>query len=189
MHSFPFSVLSKVLCCANYENALMSRFSYSMEGYFFCGIQTVGCVPQSLYCEHHTQGYFGTEGSDLKFVPKSHSDEIRIQCKFLHTFDPLEACSIPFYTADFQNCRVREKSGSCLCASYSPQLKKSIWMKGITDQDKTYQVIPLSEDSKYTVTCTYTHTEACAWTHTQIYHGATWRSGEDYKVWQSYFVL
>lgn len=56
-------------------------------------------------------------------------------------------------------------------------------MKGITDQDKTYQVIPLSEDSKYT------HTEACAWTHTQIYHGATWRSGEDYKVWQSYFVL
>lgn len=116
-------------------------------------------------------------------------DEIRIQCKFLHTFDPLEACSVPFYTADFQNCRVREKSGSCLCASYSPQLKKSICMKGITDQDKTYQVIPLYEDSKYTVMCTYTHTEACAWTHTHIYHGATWRRGEDYKVWQSYFVL
>lgn len=55
-------------------------------------------------------------------------------------------------------------------------------MKGITDQDKTYQVIPLSEDSKYTVACTYTHTDACAWTHTQIYHGATWRRGEDYKV-------
>lgn len=47
-----------------------------MEGYLFYGIQTLGGVPQSLYCEHHTQGYFGKEGSDLKFMPKSHSDEI-----------------------------------------------------------------------------------------------------------------
>lgn len=36
-------------------------------------------------------------------------------------------------------------------------------MKGITDLDKTCQVIPLYEDSEYTVT--HAHTEACAWTH------------------------
>lgn len=103
-------------------------------------------------------------------MPKSHSDETWLHCKFLHTFDPLETCPTP----DFQNCRVREKSRSCLCASCSPQLKKSIWMKGITDRDKTYQVIPLCEDSKHTVT----HAHKCAHAHT--HRGICTRIPRDY---------